>query len=210
MTTEKNDQTTTVEQHEEFLQAKQAADEEHEHTPRQAILLHPRAVLWSVLVSASIIMEGYDLVLIYSFFAQPAFARRYGECDASGDCQITAPWQSGLSNAVGCGTIIGAFANGYFCHKFGFRPVLLISLAFICAFISISFTAPNLPVLLVGQFLCGIPWVSSASTVVDNKLAKNLRVSLRLWRPPMLAKSVQWLCVDTWLSTSTFAGHLGS
>ncbi|KAF3036264.1 hypothetical protein E8E11_004880 [Didymella keratinophila] len=108
-------------------------------------------------------MEGYNIVLVYSFFAQPAFTRKYGQCDPSGACQITASWQAGLGNAVGCGTIIGAFANGYFCHKFGYRPVLLASLAFICAFIAISFSAPNLPVLLVGQFLCGIPWSVFAS-----------------------------------------------
>jgi SP family general alpha glucoside:H+ symporter-like MFS transporter len=162
--------TAMVEHHDEFQQAKQAADEESELTPRQAIFVHPKAVLWSVLLSGSIIMEGYDLVLIYSFFAQPAFARNYGECDASGDCQITAPWQAGLSNAVGCGTIIGAFANGYFCHRFGYRPVLLVSLALICAFITISFTAPNLPALLAGQFLCGIPWVSNTTTSSDNRI----------------------------------------
>lgn len=33
-----------------------------------------------------------------------------------------------------------------------------MSLCLICAFIFISFFAPNLPALLVGQFLCGIPW----------------------------------------------------
>jgi SP family general alpha glucoside:H+ symporter-like MFS transporter len=159
MSTGTKNNVTTEEHHEEFHDAKQAADDEHELTPRQAIRLQPKAVMWSVLLSTCIIMEGYDIVLIYSFFAQPAFARKYGECDASGDCQITAPWQAGIGNAVGCGTIIGAFANGYFCHKFGYRPVLLASLGFICAFIAISFSAPNLPVLLVGQFLCGIPWV---------------------------------------------------
>ncbi|EUC38675.1 hypothetical protein COCCADRAFT_21994 [Bipolaris zeicola 26-R-13] len=141
-----------------FHQARQAAEDEHDLTPLQALRLHPKSVMWSVLLSTCIIMEGYDIVLIYSFFAQPAFARRYGQCDSSGACQITASWQAGLGNAVGCGTIIGAFANGHFCHRYGYRPVLLTSLAFICGFIAISFSAPNLPVLLVGQFLCGIPW----------------------------------------------------
>ena len=104
-------------------------------------------------------MEGYDIVLISSFFAQPAFSRKYGEYDAGSDqYQISASWQNGLTNAVSVGTIIGAFANGFFSHRFGYRPVLLVSLVFICAFIFISFFAPNLPVLLVGQFLCGIPW----------------------------------------------------
>jgi SP family general alpha glucoside:H+ symporter-like MFS transporter len=143
----------------DFGQARQAADEEHQLTLLQAIRRHPNAVLWSVLLSTSIIMEGYDIVLMNSFFAQPAFSRKYGEYQPSTDTyQITASWQNGLSNAVSVGTIVGAFANGWMSHRIGYRPVLLISLASICAFIFVSFFAPNLPVLLVGQFLCGIPW----------------------------------------------------
>ncbi|KAF4462674.1 maltose permease [Fusarium albosuccineum] len=139
--------------------AKQAAEEEHTLTFLAALRRYPKAVMWSVLLSTSIIMEGYDIVLISSFFAQPSFRKHYGEYQPGTDTwQITASWQNGLSNAVSVGTIIGAFANGYFTHKFGYRRVLLASLACICAFIFISFFSPNLPVLLVGQFLCGIPW----------------------------------------------------
>ena len=51
-----------------------------------------------------------------SFFAQPAFSQRYGNCDlGTKTYQISAPWQSGLNNAVSVGTIVGAFASGYFC-----------------------------------------------------------------------------------------------
>ncbi|KAH6992543.1 general substrate transporter [Fusarium venenatum] len=139
--------------------AKQAAEEEHSLTLLQAIRKYPKAVLWSVLLSTSTIMEGYDIVLISSFFAQPAFRQHYGSYQPSTDTwQITASWQNALSNAVSVGTIIGAFANGYFTHKLGYRKVLLASLVAICGFIFISFFSPNLPVLLVGQFLCGIPW----------------------------------------------------
>ncbi|KAL4722017.1 hypothetical protein ACLX1H_011212 [Fusarium chlamydosporum] len=139
--------------------AKQAAEEEHNLTLLQAIRKYPKAVLWSVLLSTSIIMEGYDIVLISSFFAQPAFREHYGTYEPSSDSyQITASWQNGLSNAVSVGTIIGAFANGYFTHRLGYRKVLLASLVAICGCIFISFFSPNLPVLLVGQFLCGIPW----------------------------------------------------
>ncbi|KAH6695460.1 general substrate transporter [Plectosphaerella plurivora] len=139
--------------------AKQSAEEEHDLSLREAIRRYPRAVFWSVLVSTSIIMEGYDIVLIGSFYASPAFRRYYGEfLDRTGTYEITAAWQAGLSNAVSVGTIIGAFANGHFTHKFGYRKVLLASLISICGFIFISFFSPNLPVLLVGQFLCGIPW----------------------------------------------------
>lgn len=139
--------------------AKQAAQEEHQLTLVDALRKYPKAVMWSILLSTSIIMEGYDIVLMSSFFAQPAFSKRYGDYIASSKSyQISASWQNGLSNAVSVGTIVGAFANGYFTHRLGYRKVLLASLVAITGFIFIPFFAPNLPVLLVGEFLCGIPW----------------------------------------------------
>ncbi|KAK8039556.1 hypothetical protein PG993_007967 [Apiospora rasikravindrae] len=139
--------------------AKQANSEEHNLTLRDALRQYPRAVMWSVLLSTSIIMEGYDIVLMSSFFAQPAFSEHFGTYDpGTGKYQITAPWQSGLSNAVSVGTMVGAFANGYFTHKFGYRRVLLASLGLITLFIFLPFFAVNLPMLLVGEFLCGVPW----------------------------------------------------
>jgi SP family general alpha glucoside:H+ symporter-like MFS transporter len=143
----------------DIAMAEQAAQEEHSLTFLQAISRHRKAVMWSILLSTSIVMEGYDIVLISSFFAQPSFLRQYGNYIASTDSyQISASWQNGLSNAVSVGTIIGAFSNGYFTHRYGYRSVLLASLAAECAFIFLTFFAPNLPVLLVGEFLCGIPW----------------------------------------------------
>lgn len=155
-----DEKTDAIKEHlEDLNQARQASDEEHSQTLLQAIRSCPNAVLWSVLLSTCIIMEGYDIVLINSFYAQPAFSRKYGDFDArTNSYQISASWQNGLGNAVSVGTIVGAFANGYFTHRFGYRPVLLVSLALICAFIFISFFSPSLPVLLVGQFLCGCPW----------------------------------------------------
>jgi SP family general alpha glucoside:H+ symporter-like MFS transporter len=138
--------------------AQQAAIEEHEMGFWQAIKTHPQAVMWSILVSTSIIMEGYDIVLIQSFFAQEAFSKHYGSLQESGEYEINASWQAALNNAVSVGTIIGAFANGYFSNRFGYRTVLLASLVAMTGFIFISFFSPNLPVLLTGQLLCGIPW----------------------------------------------------
>ncbi|KAF3057548.1 Maltose permease MAL31 [Trichoderma lentiforme] len=143
----------------DVILARQAAEAEHNLSLLQAIRKYPKAVLWSVLLSTSIIMEGYDIVLISSFFAQPSFRKRYGDFDpGSNSYQISASWQNGLSNAVSVGTIIGAFANGYFTHKFGYRKVLLASLLLVVGFVFIPFFAPNLGVLLVGELLCGIPW----------------------------------------------------
>ncbi|CBX99022.1 hypothetical protein IAQ61_000842 [Plenodomus lingam] len=153
------EKSTVLEHREIFDQAKEAADEEHQLTLLQAFRRYPKAVIWSVLLSTCIIMEGYDIVLMNSFFAQPAFSRKYGDFDENTNSyQVSASWQNGLGNAVSVGTIIGAFANGYFVNRYGYRPVLMTSLVAICAFIFISFFAPNAPVLLVGQFLCGIPW----------------------------------------------------
>lgn len=133
-------------------------------------------------------MEGYDIVLIQSFFAQPSFLERYGSFDEdSNNNQISAAWQTGLSNAVSVGTIVGAFFNGYFTHKFGYRKVLLASLAIMVGFIFIPFFAPSLPVLLVGEFLCGIPWgvfatmsPAYASEVVPMALRGHLTVYVNL------------------------------
>lgn len=62
---------------------KQAFLREHELTIVQAVRKYPMAVMWSMLVSMSIIMEGYDIVLMQSLFAQPAFAKAYGQLDAA-------------------------------------------------------------------------------------------------------------------------------
>ena len=39
------------------------------------------------------------------------FNRKYGELQADGSYQVPARWQSGLSNGVQCGEIIGLFSE---------------------------------------------------------------------------------------------------
>ncbi|GAB7353459.1 hypothetical protein MBLNU459_g3919t2 [Dothideomycetes sp. NU459] len=112
--------------------AAEGAAAEHDISLLQALKKYPKACFWSIAISSSIIMEGYDIVLISSLFGQPAFAKRYGEYDsAAKNYQLSAAWQAGLSNGDAIGTIVGAFFNGYLTHKF---------------------------VPLVGQVLCAIPW----------------------------------------------------
>ena len=61
-----------------------------------------------MLISLSIVMEGYDLVLIGNFFAYPEFTKKYG-VDYGGTVgwQIPARWQSALSMSSTVGTIFG-------------------------------------------------------------------------------------------------------
>lgn len=72
--------------------------------------------------------------------------------------QVSAGWQSGLGQASGIGAFFGAILNGWLVTAFGPRRVLMSALLCLSAFIFIVFFAPNKPVLLVGELLCGLPW----------------------------------------------------
>lgn len=125
----------------------------------QAIKTYPNAIGWSALLSLAIVMEGYDTLLLGNFYAQPAFARRYGHCsEVTGRCEIPANWQTGLSNGSQVGSIIGLQFTGICSERFGYRKTILVALFFMMAFIFIPFFAPNLTVLLIGQILQGLPW----------------------------------------------------
>lgn len=149
---------------------KEGADLEHKLTPWEALRGYPGAVIWSILLSTAIIMEGYDIVLIGNLFAQPAFQRRYGNYYPTLGYQISGPWQVGLGNATACGTIIGALANGWLTHRFGYRRVLLVSIASVTGFIFITFFAQNLPMLMAGSTLCGLPWGVFATMVMPTTI----------------------------------------
>lgn len=124
-----------------------------------ALKSHKKAILWSVLVSTSVIMEGYDIVLVTSLFAQPAFAQHFGSySNVDGSWQVSGAWQSALGTAPIVGAVFGSLANGYLAHRFGYRRVLLGSLVAISAFILFLFFATSPILLEVGLILCGIPW----------------------------------------------------
>ena len=49
---------------------------EHEMSIREAIRVHKKAILWSMALSGALIMEGYDVVVIASFYGQRTFSSR--------------------------------------------------------------------------------------------------------------------------------------
>lgn len=55
----------------EFEEAKSAAEKEHQLTIRDAVKLYPKAIIFSIIFSSAVIMEGYDLSLMGSFFGFP-------------------------------------------------------------------------------------------------------------------------------------------
>ena len=49
-----------------LIQAKNASDAEHSQTFWQALKANKKAALWSMAISLSIVMEGYDTILMVS------------------------------------------------------------------------------------------------------------------------------------------------
>jgi SP family general alpha glucoside:H+ symporter-like MFS transporter len=139
-------------------QAKEAASEETSLTLIEGIRKYPNAVLWSVFLSTTLIMEGYDVALLNSFFAFPSFTEKYGYQLPDGKYEIPAAWQAGLSNGIQCGEIIGLIINGWVSERYGYRKTMIGALSAITCLIFIPFFAPNIKVLLAGLILQGVPW----------------------------------------------------
>ncbi|KAL3418206.1 sugar porter family MFS transporter [Phlyctema vagabunda] len=139
-------------------EAKDATQHEHSLSLLQALKLYPKAVGWSILLSTAVIMEGYDVVLLPSFYAMPEFNRKYGILEADGSYTVPASWKSGLSNGVLCGEIIGLFINGIVSERYGYKKTMIASLMMMIGAIFIPFFSQNIETLLVGSIICGIPW----------------------------------------------------
>ncbi|KAJ5683414.1 hypothetical protein N7462_006579 [Penicillium macrosclerotiorum] len=134
-------------------------------TVSQALRYYRPAVIWSVLISLTTVMESYDIQIISSFYAYPQFQEKYGVQLADGSYSVPAKWQLALSLISLLGLVTGTLANGYMCERFGPRKVIMVALVFLTGFIAITFLAPTIEVLLVGELLCSIPWGFFAAAV---------------------------------------------
>jgi SP family general alpha glucoside:H+ symporter-like MFS transporter len=74
----------------------------------------------------------------------------------SGEYQVPARWQAGLSNGANVGEVIGLFINGYVSERFGYRYTVMTCLVLIIGFTAIFFTAQSVIDLQVAEILCGI------------------------------------------------------
>jgi SP family general alpha glucoside:H+ symporter-like MFS transporter len=137
-------------------EAQAANAHEHSLTVRQALRAYPWAVFWSFAVSMSIIMEGYDTILVGSLYAYPTFAQKFGTfTPATNNYQIPAAWQSAMGSGPQAGAFIGALANGFFIQRFGYKPAFLIGLVLMISFIFISFFGMTIQLQAAAQILCG-------------------------------------------------------
>jgi SP family general alpha glucoside:H+ symporter-like MFS transporter len=162
-------------------EAAKATQAEVSMTLLQGIKTYPKAIGWSILLSTCIIMEGFDIVLINSLQALPAFQMRFGEPMPDGKgYQVSAAWQSGLSNGALVGEVIGLLFIGYIVERIGYKKTMIGALTLLTGFIFIVFFAQSLPMLLVGEILMGIPW-GAFQTLTTTYAAEVCPVSLRAY-----------------------------
>jgi MFS transporter, SP family, general alpha glucoside:H+ symporter len=91
-----------------------------------------------------------------NLYASQAFNKKYGSYNAEADkYQISAAWQSGLSNGARAGEVIGLIIAGWITDRYGYKRTTIIFLVLMIAFTFVLFFAPNVKVLVVGEVLCG-------------------------------------------------------
>lgn len=111
----------------ELIEAAVAAGEAETRIPKQDLFnRYWPAVVYSMLLSLALVMEGMDVGLINNFFAHPAYLRRFGWPDAKGKQHIPTAWQGGIGAGNNCGSIIGLLLNGYLQSRYGSRKVYMV------------------------------------------------------------------------------------
>ena len=135
-----------------------ATTAEQKMTFTGALNLYPKAIGWSILLSLTIVMEGFDLTLINSFYAFPSFKRRFGELINGSDYEITPEWQSAIAGSGFVGEVLGLLLNGLLTARLGNRYTMILALGLLSTFVLLSFFAQNTGMLLASQLLSGIPW----------------------------------------------------
>ncbi|KAH7309712.1 general substrate transporter [Stachybotrys elegans] len=140
-------------------EAKSAAEAERQMTLWTAIKTYPHAIGWSILLSSTIIMEGYDLALLGNLYASTPFNQKYGRwVESSQRYEISPAWQSALSNGARAGEIFGLIIAGWAADRWGAKKTTIGFLVLMIITIFALFFAPNVEVLVLGEILCGIPW----------------------------------------------------
>lgn len=141
--------------------ARAAADAEKRMTFWRGCKLYPKAIAWSILLSMTIVMEGFDKTLINSFFAFPIFRRSYGtplqpnNPPGQRNFQISPTYQTALTSAAVGGEVLGLLMNGFLTDRFGYHKTMIAALVWMSLFVFVAFFAVDIKMLLASQVLCG-------------------------------------------------------
>lgn len=140
-------------------EARLATMDEHSMTVMQAIKKYPKACLWSMVISLTIIMDGYDTALLGSLSAFPSFRERFGiYTGAKNGYQIPANWQMAISSSSTVGNIIGIFFGAVSTDRLGYKKSLIFWLGLLTGSIFVSFFSHDIQMIFAGELLCGLSW----------------------------------------------------
>lgn len=141
--------------------AKTVADAEKAMSLRTAIKMYPTAIFFSFGLSLAVIMEGYDTWLLGSFWALPAFVKKYGDLvtvDGKQTYVVSANWQTALGVAGTASQVLGLMLNGIVSERYGYRKTMMGALIAITCFLFVTFFSVNIQMLFAGYILSGLPW----------------------------------------------------
>lgn len=130
---------------------------EHDLQFWQAVRQYPTAVFWAMFFCIAVIMAGFDAQLVTSFYALPAFQRRFGDL-YEGSYEISAPWQTGLGMGNPIGQALGALACGWPLERFGRRITLGVCCLWSIGFVFVQFFATSIGMLCAGEILGGLAY----------------------------------------------------
>ncbi|KAG9745684.1 putative maltose permease, partial [Aureobasidium melanogenum] len=128
---------------------------EHELGFWKGVKLYPKAVFWSAFFCIAVIMAGFDPQLVSSFYALPAFQKKYGQL-YEGEYIIPAAWQTGLGMGNAVGQLVGALACGWPLERFGRKRTLATCCCWSIAWIFMQFFSNNLTILCIGEIFAGL------------------------------------------------------
>ncbi|CAI5760527.1 unnamed protein product [Candida verbasci] len=160
-------------------EARSEDERDKKMTLKEGFKMFPKAVIWSTVISCAIIMEAYDQNLLSSFYAYPAFAKRFGVYYPKlNKWEIPAKWQMGWAMSYQTTQLIGLYLSSHFVDKIGYKKTIMFPLVASIALIFLQFFAPTKEVLLVAYVFLGLFWGCFQSITVTYA-AEVAPVSLR-------------------------------
>ena len=126
-------------------------------------------MLWSWTVSHALKSQsiadtstGYDGSIAYSFYALPAFQKRFGQqyTDAHGKTSwiISANWQTAIGTILLPGNLLALFVVGWASERFGFKRVYAAGMILISCLIFMFVFLQNIQMMVGASALSGFCW----------------------------------------------------
>ncbi|KAK5129283.1 hypothetical protein LTR04_005098, partial [Oleoguttula sp. CCFEE 6159] len=136
--------------------ARDATEQEHALSIREAFRLYRPAIGWSFLFSLGVIMAGFDPQLVGTLIAIPQFQQSFGVQLEDGSYAVQAQWQSAFNLGVPVGQVVGSIGAGYPLERFGRRWTLAICCVITCIAVALQTSSQNKPQILVAELVNGV------------------------------------------------------